>query len=92
MSSKYKNIPENMCDIIDGIIIKEPITGTVYRVSKSGKKDAEAFDNTYCEILRGTTGNNKDLGEPGTFSTSVYLIPDTCEKFIKMLAMSHKDK
>ena len=92
MSHKYKNVPQAMCDKINGINICQPILGRVYRVSKSGRIDAEAFDNTYCEMINGTTGQNKDLDDPGTYSTSVYLIPDRCEKFVKLLAKKHRDK
>ena len=81
-----------MCEIIDGIDIREPVTETVYRVTKSGRKDEEAFDNTYTEMLKGTTRNNWNLNELGTYSTSVYLVPGPCEKMIKMLAKRHRDK
>ena len=91
MSNVYKNVPDEMCAIIDNISIENPVLGKVYRVSKTGRKDAEAFDNTYCEVLNGTTGKNKNYDDPGTYSTSVYLIPEPCEKFIKILAQKHKD-
>ena len=92
MSNRYKNAPVEMCEIIDGIDIREPVTETVYRVTKSGRKDEEAFDNTYTEMLKGTTRNNWNLNELGTYSTSVYLVPGPCEKMIKMLAKRHRDK
>ena len=92
MSNHYNNIPSQMCGIIDAIDIQKPVVGKVYRVSKSGKKDGETFFNTYSEILNGTTGKNKDLNDPGTYSTSVYLVSGPCEKFVKFLAKKYRDK
>ncbi|SFC94154.1 hypothetical protein [Butyrivibrio sp. YAB3001] len=92
MSNSYKNVPDEMCVMIDNLPIEQPITGIVYRVSKSGIIDEGTFDNTYCEMLNGTTGLKKDLSEPGTYSTSVYLTPDSCFKFINFLAKKHRDK
>ena len=43
-------------------------------------------------MLNGTTSKTKDLNDPGTYSTSVYLTASPCKKFVKFLARKYRDK
>ena len=80
------NIPNDICKKIDRIKNSAPIQECVYRVSKSGNIDEQTFENTFAEVLKGTTSKNKDFDDVGTYSTSFYLSPDPCNRWKLFLA------
>ncbi len=87
------NIPNYICNKIDGIENSAPIKEYVYRVSKSGNIDEQTFENTFAEVLKGTTSSrNKDYDDVGTYSTSFYLTPEPCIKWKLFLAEKYRKR
>lgn len=86
------NIPIDIIKKIDEIRCSEPIQEDVYRVSKYGLIDEVTFDNTFAEVLKGTTSRNKDFDDVSTYSTSFYLVPEPCYQRVSFLARRFKKK
>lgn len=85
------NIPSDICKKIDEIENSAPIKEDVYRVSKTGTISEQTFDNSFAEVLKGTTSaRNKDYSEVGTYSTSFYLSPEPCDRWKSFLAKKYR--
>lgn len=80
-----KCIPEEIQKLIWECGAEEKIYDSVYRVSKRGMIDKEAFKSTYEEILEGQLPNDENKypkNKIGTYSTSVYTDIAPCKKFM----------
>lgn len=83
-----KLIPEELHEVISEQAKDNPHFDTVYRVAKWGKIENRAFYSTYKEIKEKIIPDNEikyPKNEIGTYSTSVYLEPGPCRKYINFL-------
>lgn len=57
----------------------------VFRVAKWGKIEEKAFYSTMKEVDEGILPDKYDRNDIGSYSTSVYITPDSCRKYIRFL-------
>lgn len=83
-----KIIPEELHQEINEQAKDNPHFDMVYRVAKWGKIENRVFYSTFKEITERIIPDNETKypkNEIGTYSTSVYLGPGTCRKYINLL-------